>query len=84
MNASKGLISTYFPSDFNRLGYVSQDSQARMSDQRSSGGKLIFEIAFQLIFKELSPASCTDRKSIPSINTEGCGGEEPPTIFVII
>ena len=49
LNVSKDLISTYFPSDFNRLGYV--------------WGKLIFKIAFQLILRELSLTNQYDGKS---------------------
>jgi len=49
LNVSKDLISTYFPSDFNRLGYV--------------WGKLIFKIAFQLILRELSLTNQYDGKT---------------------
>ena len=43
MNASKGLIPNGFPTNFSCLGYV--------------WGKLISQMAFLLIFSELSPAS---------------------------
>ena len=57
LNVSKDLISTYFPSDFNRLGYV--------------WGKLIFKIAFQLILRELSLTNQYDGKSDICFKTLG-------------
>ena len=57
LNVSNDLISTYFPSDFNRLGYV--------------WGKMIFKIAFQLIFRKLSLTNRYDGKSLCFISFEG-------------